>query len=132
MLLNTRDIQLMNAFESITGARVADCFEAEGSVNFLIREGDLGKAIGKGGDNISKARSKMGKRIVVFEDSDNPRDFVVKACAPLKASPTIGEESVRIDVPRGQRDQITGKQIRLIKELVRRKLGVQKVDFVFV
>jgi hypothetical protein len=40
--------------------------------------------------------------------------------------------SVRIDVSRGQRDDITGKQIRIIKELIRRKLSAQTVDFVFV
>ena len=132
MLLNTRDIQLMNAFEAITRARAVDCFEAEDSINFLIHEGDLGKAIGKGGENIAKARQRLGKRIVVFEDSADPREFVRNACAPLKVSPIIDGTSVRIDAPRGKRDEISGKQIRIIKELVKRKLKASNVEFVFV
>ncbi len=132
MLLNTRDLQLMNAFESITHARVLDCFELEDTICFLAENGELGKAIGKGGATIALARSKLGKRVAVFEDYDNPREFIEKACAPVKASPMIEGASVRIDVPRGQRDDITGKQIRILKELIKRKLSAQSVDFVFV
>ena len=132
MLLNTRDIQLMNAFESMTHARVEDCFEIEGVICFLVSNGELGKAIGKGGSSISNARQRLGKNIVVFEDADTPRELIEKACRPVKASPVIDQGSVRIDVPRSQRDNITGRQIRLIKELVKRKLDAENVEFVFV
>ena len=132
MLLNTRDIQLMNAFEQITHARVEDCFELEGVICLLVKNGELGKAIGKGGSNISIARSKLGKNIAVFEDGETPREFVEKACKPVKASPVIDAKNVRIDVPRGQREEITGRQIRIIKELIKRKLNVESVEFVFV
>jgi N utilization substance protein A len=132
MLLNTRDLQLMNAFESITHARVSDCFEFEDIIAFLVADGQLGKAIGKGGGTIAKVRQKLGKRVAIFEDSENTRDFIIKACKPVKASPSISEEKIRIDAARGQRDEINGKQIRLIKELVKRKTGAGSVDFVFV
>lgn len=131
MLLNTQDLQLMNAFESLTRARVTDCFQAEDSINFIVKKGDLGKAIGKGGQTIANARKKLGKRIVVFEDSDVPREFIEKACAPVKADPIIDGDSIRIQVPRNQRDEIGGKQIRIIKEAVKRKLGASQVDFFF-
>jgi N utilization substance protein A len=132
MFLNTRDLQLMNAFESMTHARVVDCFEAEGTICFLVKKGDLGKAIGKGGSVISKARKRMGKRIAVFEDSDNDREFIEKACSPVKANPNLGEKKITVDVPRGQRDEINGRQIRLLKELFKRKLKAENVDFNFV
>jgi N utilization substance protein A len=122
----------MNAFESITRARVLDCFEFEDLIVFLVKKGDIGKAIGKGGSTISNARKKLGKRVAVFEDSDNPREFIEKACAPVKVSPMIEENYVKIYSPKGQRDEIAGKQIRLIKELVKRKLKVDNVDFSFV
>jgi len=132
MLLNTRDLQLINAFESITHARVVDCFEAEDSINFIVKRGDLGKAIGKGGITISNARKKLGKRIVIIEDSDNPREFISNACNPVKVSSSIDGDHIRIDAQRGQRDEISGKQIRIIKEAVERKLKASKVDFSFV
>jgi len=131
MLLNTEDIQLMNAFESITHVIAVDCFQAEDTIVFLVKQGQLGKAIGKGGETINRARRKFGKRLAIFENSDNPRDFVIKACKPLRANPNIGDE-IRIDVPRGQREEISGRQIRILKELIKRKLNVSKVDFVFV
>ncbi len=132
MLLNTRDLQLMNAFESITHARVVDCFEAEDSIVVLVKKGELGKAIGKAGANISNARKRLGKNIAVFEDADTPREFVEKACHPVKASPAIDADSIKIDVPRGQRENISGRQIRIVKELIKRKLDVSEVTFVFV
>lgn len=122
----------MNAFESITHARVTDCFEAEDSINFIVQSGQLGRALGKGGATISNARKKLGKRITVFEDSDDPREFIEKACAPAKASPMITEDYVKVDLPRSQRENIGGRQIRIIKEAIKRKLGVSKVDFSFI
>jgi transcription termination/antitermination protein NusA len=132
MLLNTRDLQLMSAFENITRARVSDCFEFEDIIAFVVEKGELGKAIGKGGVSIAEARKRLRKRIAVFEDSGNPREFIEKACSPIKVSVMVTENYVRIDAPRGQRDDIAGKQIRLIKELVKRRLKVDRVDFTFV
>ena len=131
MLLDTRDLQLMNAFESLTHASVLDCFEAEDNIVFLVKKGQLGKAIGKGGATITNARKRFGKRIFVFEDSENPKEFIEKACHPVKAASTINDDSIKIDASRSQRDDISGKQIRIIKELVERKLKVDKVDFFF-
>lgn len=132
MLLNTRDLQLMKAFESITHARVVDCFEAEDSINFLVESGELGKAIGKGGATIANARKRLGKRIAIFEDSGDPEEFIRKACHPVKATPIIDGKDIKINVSRGQRDEITGKQIRIIKELLERKFNAENVEFVFV
>jgi len=132
MLLNTRDLQNMRAFESMTHARVVDAFELEDSINFLVEKGELGKAIGKGGVTIANARKRLGKRVAVFEDADSPEEFISKACHPVKATPLINGNDIRINVSRGQRDEISGKQIRIIKELIKRKLKIENVEFVFV
>ena len=121
----------MNAFESMTHARVVDCFEAEGTICFLVKKGDLGKAIGKGGSVISNARKKLGKRIAVYEDFDNDREFIEKACGTTKASPNIEENKINVDIPRSQREEISGKDIRLLKELFKRKFKVDNVNFSF-
>ncbi len=132
MQLNTEDIRFLNAFEMLTHARAVDCFDAEGTLVFIIKSGQMGKAIGKGGETIAKVRRKLGKRVAVYEDSDNPREFIINACKPVRASPDIGDDYIKVDVPRGQRDQITGREIRILKELFKRKLGVNKADFSFV
>jgi NusA-like KH domain protein len=122
----------MNAFESMTKARVVDAFEFEDTIVFLVEHGELGKAIGKGGATIANARQKFGKRVAVFEDAKNPEDFIKKACSPVIVSSMITEDYVKIDAARGQREEIAGKQIRLIKEVTKRKLKVSKIDFAFV
>lgn len=66
MLLDTRSIQFINAFEQLTGVRTGDCFEAEGFLVFLVKKGEFGRAIGRRGSNISKVQKKFGRRILVF------------------------------------------------------------------
>jgi transcription termination/antitermination protein NusA len=131
MLLNTRDIQLINAFETLTGANVVDCVDAEGSLNFLVEKGHLGAAIGKGAVNINKAKKVMGRQIIVFEDSDDPEELIKNMCSPLEPKVSISEKGIRIQLKRNDRDEISGKKIRIIKELVKRQIKSPDVNFVF-
>lgn len=45
--LGTDEIQLMNLFERITGAKVKDMVQDEGVICFLVGKEDMGLAIGK-------------------------------------------------------------------------------------
>ena len=106
MLLNTRDIQLINAFETLTGANVVDCIDAEGSLNFLVEKGHLGAAIGKGAANINKAKKAMGRQIIVFEDADDPEKLIKNMCSPLVPNVSSSERGIRIQLKRSDRDEI--------------------------
>jgi len=84
--LGADEMRYIALFESLTGARVCDCLvhEGENKLTFVVREGDIGLAIGKGGGKIQRARRMMGKGIEVIEHSDDPIKFIKNAFAPAK------------------------------------------------
>ncbi len=82
--LNKDDIMIMSAFEEMSGANVLDCISDEERVVFIVKEGDIGAAIGKGGENVKKATEKFGKKIDVIEYSDDVKTFVRNIFAPVK------------------------------------------------
>lgn len=131
MKLNTRDIQYITLFENMTGATVIDFLEAEGSLNYLVKEGMVGLAIGKNGSNINKVKRALSSRVLVFEDSEDKERLVRNVCSPLSVRPSFNCDSIRIEAARKDREVINGKHMRLAKELLKRRLDVNKVDFVF-
>ncbi|MQK95313.1 NusA-like transcription termination signal-binding factor, partial [Escherichia coli] len=71
-------------FESISGASVKDCIvdEEQGRVILVVKEGDLGAAIGRGGRNIRLLERMTGKKHEIIEHSDDPAQFIKNALKP--------------------------------------------------
>jgi N utilization substance protein A len=74
--LSHDDIKCIAAFESATGATVKDCMIAPDVVAFIVKQGDLGKAIGRKGSNITRVRQMFARQVLVFEDSENMEQFI--------------------------------------------------------
>ena len=74
--LSKDDMKCIAAFESLTGAGVRDCLIGENAVAFIVEQGDLGKAIGKKGANITRVRNTFARQILVFEDSADIEQFI--------------------------------------------------------
>jgi len=74
--LGSEDIQFLNLFEKLTGAKATDMVQTEETICFLVQKEDMGLAIGKKGSNIEKVRSKFGKNIQVIEYSEDYAQFV--------------------------------------------------------
>jgi N utilization substance protein A len=75
-------------FESITGATVKDCIvnENSGRLIFIVKEGNIGMAIGRGGKNIHILEKMTGKKHEVIEHSENPAQFIKNALKPAAVS----------------------------------------------
>jgi N utilization substance protein A len=73
-------------FESITGATVRDCIIDDDfeRIIFVIKEGDVGIAIGRRGKNISLLEKMTGKKHEVIEFSDEPSQFIKNALRPAR------------------------------------------------
>ncbi|MDP3104818.1 MAG: NusA-like transcription termination signal-binding factor, partial [Candidatus Methanoperedens sp.] len=71
--------------ENLTGARAKDCFEdsENNRLIFVIKNGDMGLAIGKGGDHINRVKKAIGKHVEIIEYSDDPVEFVKNAFHPV-------------------------------------------------
>jgi N utilization substance protein A len=71
-------------FESITNASAKDCIvdEEQGRVIFIINEGQIGVAIGRGGRNIHTLERMTGKKHEIIEYSEDPVRFIKNALKP--------------------------------------------------
>ena len=84
--LSLDDIAYINMFEKITKAGVKDCIvnEDKGKVTFVVNEGQVGMAIGKGGANVKKMQNKLNKKIEILEYSEDPLKFLANILRPVK------------------------------------------------
>jgi len=60
--LDTEGIRCIGVFESLTGAGVKDCIMDNDRVIMVVKKGDMGLAIGKGGSNINKVKKLLKKK----------------------------------------------------------------------
>ncbi len=78
------EMRYIALFESISGASVKDCIidEEQGRVIFVVNEGQVGVAIGKGGRNIHVLERMTGKKHEIIEYSEDPVQFIKNALKP--------------------------------------------------
>jgi N utilization substance protein A len=80
----SNEMRYIALFESITNASAKDCIidEEQGRVIFIINEGQIGVAIGRGGRNIHTLERMTGKKQEIIEYSDDPVKFIKNALKP--------------------------------------------------
>ncbi|MEE9134656.1 MAG: NusA-like transcription termination signal-binding factor [Nitrososphaerales archaeon] len=86
--LTSEEIGLISLFQSISGATARDCIQDEkmNRIIFVVNEGDMGLAIGKGGSSIKSAEKQLGKPVEVVEYAEDPKDFIINALNTRKIS----------------------------------------------
>jgi N utilization substance protein A len=73
--LTTEQIRFMAVFESVTNILAKDCIVDKNSVVFVVNERDVGRAVGKKGQNVKKLEKLLGKRVEVVGFSEDPVRF---------------------------------------------------------
>ncbi|MEM3463488.1 MAG: NusA-like transcription termination signal-binding factor [Candidatus Bathyarchaeia archaeon] len=78
------EMRYIALFESVSGASVKDCIidEEQGRVIFVVNEGQVGVAIGRGGRNIRILERMTGKKHEIIEYSEDPVQFIKNALKP--------------------------------------------------
>jgi len=76
--LSTDQMRLMSLFQNVTGATARDCVEDEkqNRVIFVVNEGKMGLAIGKGGSHIKNLQNIVKRNVEIVEYSDDPIKFL--------------------------------------------------------
>lgn len=87
----------MNLFNKITRLTPKDCFISEGNMVFIVKEGDIGQAIGKKGINVKKLSAMIKKPIKILEYSSDVCKFVANIILPIKAK-EITQEGNKITI----------------------------------
>jgi N utilization substance protein A len=84
--LTSKEMRFIALFESITGAAVKDCIldEDANRAIVLVKQGDVGMAIGKGGKNIRLLERMTSKRHEIIEYSEDPAQFIRNALKPAR------------------------------------------------
>jgi N utilization substance protein A len=86
--LTSKEMRYIALFESITGATVRDCIvdDEQNRILFIVKEGDVGVAIGKGGKNIHLLERMTSKKHEIIEHSGNPAQFIKNALKPARVN----------------------------------------------
>jgi N utilization substance protein A len=84
--LTPEELRYIALFQDVTGAVVKDCIidNENGMIIFVVRKGDMGAAIGKGGSNIKKLRKVFGKDIEIIEDGSSIEELAMNSVAPAR------------------------------------------------
>ncbi|NQE54614.1 GTPase Era [ANME-1 cluster archaeon GoMg3.2] len=136
--MDTEGIRYIGIFESITGAGVKDCVvnSEANKVILVVKKGDMGLAIGKGGSNITKVKDMIRKDIEVVEHSTDAKEFIENLFRPaeIKSVELLtdddGKSCAYVAVLTKQKGIAIGKngeRIKKVKLLVKRNLGIDDV-----
>jgi len=82
--LTTDQIKLMSLFQNVTGAIARDCIEDEklDRVIFVVNQGKMGLAIGKGGITIRNLQNVVKRNVELVEYAEDPIEFLKNILNP--------------------------------------------------
>ena len=132
------DINLMkfiSMFEAITRADVKDCFEAGEKLVFVVKEGNIGKALGKGGSNVKRLERMLKRKLRIIEFNPDLLQFIQNVVFPSKVKDIVEEDGiVTITPPDSQtRGYLIGRgavNLNTTKEIVKRYFEVKDIRVV--
>jgi len=80
------ELRYLSLFESITGAQAKDCIidNEKSRILFVVKEGQMGLAIGKNGSNVKRLSRLLGKNVEVIEHAEKPEDLIRNSLLPAK------------------------------------------------
>lgn len=129
--LDSDSMLLISIFEKRTNATVKDCIVNGHDVTIIVKEGDMGQAIGKKGTIINKIESELGKEIHVYEHSSNPEKFISNLLFPVKVEKVeVNGKSVKVYIDKAEKKRAIGKggkKINHVRELVKRHFGIDEL-----
>lgn len=137
--LSMDGIRYIALFESMTGARARDCFEdsENNRLIFVVKSGDMGLAIGKGGDHINQVKKMIGKHVEIIEHSDDPVEFVKNAFHPvtIKSVNLVVKDDKRIayvEVHSKEKGLAIGREGKNIEKVKKLSLRHHNIDDVII
>lgn len=135
--LTSEGMRYIALFESMTGAVTRDCVidEDNNRVIFVIKEGEIGIAIGKKGCNINRVKKAIGKHIEIVEHSEDANKFIRNSFLPavIQKMDIRSEEGKRlayVEVPANDKGIAigrNGRNIQKVRILAERHHGIKGI-----
>jgi N utilization substance protein A len=135
--LSDEALQFAGLFERETEATVRDCLVEDDRIVLLVATGEMGQAIGPGGERVTGVEDQIGKSITLVEDADRPEDFVANALAPAAVyNVTISEDEETVAYAEvAEEDRAVaigtgGRNIETARRLASRHHGIDGIELV--
>ncbi len=112
----------MNALSQISKVSAKDCIIEGNLITFLIKEEDVGKAIGKKATNVKALQEKLNKRVEIIGYQTEPEKIVSKALGiDVSSSKINGDKLVlSMDSINKRKAMASGAKLKRIKKLIKR------------
>jgi len=124
-------------FEEETGATVRDCV-VDGEFDrllVLVKAGEMGQAIGPGGQNVQRVEDQLDREIKLVEDAPTAEDFVASALAPAAVyNVTISENDSTVayaevaEEDRGVAIGTDGRNVAAARTLAARHFDIDEIE----
>lgn len=131
-------MKYMSMFESITHVGLRDCFidEPSGNLIFIVPEGKVSKALGKGAVNIKNLERKFNKKVKIAEYSDDVKSFIKSLLLPLRVNDVSEIDEGVFQIESGDhktRGIIIGRSaanLRNLERMVRRFFDIKEIKVI--
>ena len=118
--LSTDQIRLISLFQNVTKTTARDCldYEKQNKIIFVVNEGKMGLAIGKGGSNIKSLQNVLKRNVELIEYFDDPTKFLKNILNPKFVNEVKldtkqdGSSQAIVIVDQGKKGLVVGREGR--------------------
>ena len=118
--LSTDQIRLISLFQNVTKTTARDCLddEKQNKIIFVVNEGKMGLAIGKGGSNIKSLQNILKRNVELVEHFDDPAKFLKNILNPKFVNEVKldtkqdGSSQAIVIVDQGKKGLVVGREGR--------------------
>ena len=103
--ITEHEMKFIQLLQNMTGATVVDCIVDDETIMFTVKKGEVGLAVGKGGEKIKRFRSMTNKQVEIYEYMNEADKFIKNALKPAKV-----------------------KDIRIVDRMEAKKIAMVNVD----
>jgi len=96
------EMKFIQLLQNMTGATIVDCIIEDDTIIFTVKKGEVGLAVGKGGEKIKRFRSMTNKQVEIYEYMSEAEKFIKNALKPAKV------KDIRLV------DRMEGKKIAMV------------------
>ena len=136
IMISNETIQYINMASGVTKTDILDCMVTEDKLIFIVKQGQLGAAIGIKAKNLERLRNLFKKNIKFVEFDDDKERFIVNLFKPYKINNLTmeGEEDsivAKVEVEVSEKSKVIGKggrNIDIIRQLARRHHSIKDVQ----
>jgi NusA-like KH domain protein len=134
MKLGSEEIFYINLLNSVSGVVARDVISQGNSVAFLVKQEDVGRAIGKNACNIKALGKKLRKNVEIIEQQGTIGEFVKKALYNLRVREVIvlesnGKRNAFVLLESGEKRKLWSSigRFKRIKEIAKRNYDLNEL-----